>query len=74
MPLPDRAERAAVREKLTKVQQQRNADAFKANKYGDLDAEAVKSARSARQKAQSAAPKAGDNRVVPPSQSKSGKK
>lgn len=75
MPLPDRAERAAARERQLKHQAKRNEAAFKANDFGTADPEAVKAARAKRkQQSASATRKApGDKRQVPPAQAKSDK-
>lgn len=74
MPIPSREEKLAARAKNVAHQQKRAAEAWKFNKYADISAEEIKSARAERQKAQKARadakPKSsrpGSSRTVPPS-------
>ncbi len=69
MPIPSRADRAAVRDGLLKEQLKRNAESYAENGFGDHDADAAKASRAKRKRGQQqqAAP-AGDSslRVVTP--------
>lgn len=56
MPLPSREDKALARQNALKAQQQRNAAAFKANAYGEHDAEAAKAAKAKRAKTATSAP------------------